>query len=86
MADGRFVRNSWGYRQVLNGGDAWDACDDRGAEVARIASMGSGDFVHDTMRGQVRIHTRVKTADIRSYMAERNAHRMEKAARLMRTR
>lgn len=86
MADGRFVRNSWGYRQVLNGADAFGACDRAGAEVARIASLGTGDYTHDTIRGQVRIHTRVKTADLRSYMTERNAHRMERAARLMRTR
>jgi len=80
------VHNSWAFRQVLNGGEAFRECDRKGAEVARIASMGTGDYTSDTMRGQVRIHTRVKTADLRAYMTERHAHRMERAARLMRTR
>lgn len=78
--------NEYGYREVLNGGEMFRECDRKGGEVARIASMGSGDYVHDTIRGQVRIHTRVKTADVRAYMAEGHAHRLEKAARLMRTR
>lgn len=85
-SSGRFVHNPYGYAQVLNGGSAYNACDAKGAEVARVASLGTGDYVHDTMRGRVRIHTRVKTVGIASYMAERSTHRLEKAARLMRTR
>ena len=81
-----FVPNEYGYREVLNGGPMFWECDRRGAEIARIASLGTGDYVHDTIRGQVRIHTRVKTADVRAYMTERHSHRMERAARLMRTR
>ena len=81
-----FVPNEYGYRKVLNGGEMFRECDRKGREVARIASMGTGDYTSDTIRGQVRIHTRVKTAGLRSYMAERHAHRLERAARLMRTR
>ena len=86
MARKGFVPNEYGYRLVLNGGEMFWACDDKGAEIARVASLGAGDYVHDTIKGQVRIHTRVKTADVRAYMAERQSHRMERAARLMRTR
>ena len=86
MARKGFVPNEYGYREVLNGGPMFWECDRRGAEIARIASLGTGDYVHDTIRGQVRIHTRVKTADVRAYMTERHSHRMERAARLMRTR
>lgn len=86
MARKGFVPNEYGYREVLNGGPMFWECDRKGGEIARIASLGTGDYVHDTIRGQVRIHTRVKTADIRAYMAERHSHRMERAARLMRTR
>lgn len=82
----RFVPNEYGYREVLNGGPLFWECDRKGAEIARIASLGTGDYVHDTIRGQVRIHTRVKTADVRAYMTEGHSHRMERAARLMRTR
>ena len=78
--------NEYGYREVLNGGEMFRECDRKGGEIARIASLGTGDYVHDTIRGQVRIHTRVKTADLRAYMTERHSHRMERAARLMRTR
>lgn len=81
-----FVPNEYGYREVLNGGPLFWECDRKGAEIARIASLGTGDYVHDTIRGQVRIHTRVKTADVRAYMTEGHSHRMERAARLMRTR
>lgn len=86
MARKGFVPNEYGYREVLNGGPMFWECDRKGGEIARIASLGTGDYVHDTIRGQVRIHTRVKTADIRAYMTERHSHRMERAARLMRTR
>lgn len=77
---------STGFRQVLNGGEMFAECDRKGAELARIASLGTGDYVHDTIRGQVRIHTRVKTVDLRAYMTERNSHRLARAARLMTTR
>lgn len=83
---GGFVPYSTGFRQVLNGGEMFAECDRKGAELARIASLGTGDYVHDTIRGQVRIHTRVKTADTRARMAERHSHRLERAARLMTTR
>ncbi len=86
MARKGFVPNEYGYREVLNGGPMFWECDRKGGEIARIASLGTGDYVHDTIRGQVRIHTRVKTADVRAYMTERHSHRMERAARLMRTR
>lgn len=80
---GVFVHSSVGFQQVLNGWEMHRVCDDAGAEVARIASLGTGDYTHDTIYGQRRIHTRVKTADIRAYMTERHSHRLERAARLM---
>lgn len=86
MASGKFVHNSGGYKVVLNGHDAWQACDSAGAEMARVASVGTASYTHDTMRGQVRIHTRVKTVDYVSAAIERNSHRLARAARLMTTR
>lgn len=78
--------NEYGVRDTLNNDELFRECDRKGREVARIASLGTGDYTSDTIRGRVRIHTRVKTADLRAYMAERHAHRLERAARLMRTR
>ena len=86
MARGGFVPNEYGYRAVLNGSEMWRECDRKGGEVARIASLGAGDYTHDTIYGRVRIHTRVKTADLRAFMTERNSHRLERAARLATTR
>ena len=47
-----------GYREVLNGSEMYAHCDSIGAAMA--GRLGSG-YTHDTVRGKVRIHTRVKT-------------------------
>lgn len=82
MANGKFVPNHKGMAQVLNSRDAYDACDSSGARVCGEAnSAGSGSYTYDTIYGKVRVHTRVKTADRKSYFQERNTHALERAAR-----
>lgn len=60
MAKSGFVHNQQGYLSVLNGSDAYGACDRAGATTAAKAGRG---YAYDTRRGQTRIHTRVKAAN-----------------------
>jgi len=75
-----FVPNSAGYAAVLNGDDAFEACDSAGARVCGSANAaGHGEYTYDTIRGQTRIHTRVKTADTSTYYKERHTHALRNA-------
>lgn len=60
MAKKGYHVNRKGYREVLNGPDAFDICDRIGASMA--GRLGAG-YTHDTIRGRNRIHTRVKTTE-----------------------
>ena len=59
MARG-FRINRKGYRETLNGPDAFYICNRIGASMA--GRLGAG-YTYDTMRGQNRVHTRVKTTE-----------------------
>ena len=72
MARSGFVPNLKGYREVLNGDDAFHACHSAGTSVCQSANMaGHGTYECDTIHGKRRIHTRVKTADTKSFFQER---------------
>jgi len=47
-----------GYLAVLNGPEALERCESLGAAIE--SRLGSG-YTHDTRKGRVRVHTRVKT-------------------------
>lgn len=72
MARSGFVPNFSGYREVLNGDDAYHVCHSVGGSVCQTANMaGHGEYACDTIKGKRRIHTRVKTADRESFFKER---------------
>lgn len=67
--------NYKGYREALNDDEAYRHCDSAGESLCQTANAaGHGSYVYDTIRGKVRIHTRVKTADRKSFFKERNTH------------
>lgn len=73
MARNGFVPNFKGYRETLNDDEAYSHCHAIGGSVCQTANMaGHGTYSFDTIRGKVRIHTRVKTADERSKFQERH--------------
>lgn len=73
--------NRKGYAEVLVSDDAWHACDAPGGSMAQTANMaGHGEYTHDTIRGKTRIHTRVKTADRKSYYQERSTRTLARIA------
>lgn len=80
MANGRFVHSWFGYRQTLNDHNAFRMCDKKGAQVCAAANAGGSgsSYSYDTIYGQVRIHTRVKTASVGAFYQEganRKLHR-----------
>ena len=82
MAKTGFVPNHKGMAQVLNSRDAYEACDSSGAKYCGMAnSAGHGSYVYDTSYGRSRVHTRVKTADRKSFFKERNTHTLAHIAR-----
>lgn len=49
--------------------------------MAQTANMaGHGEYAFDTIRGRTRIHTRVKTTDMKSYMQERRTRTLARIA------
>lgn len=82
MAREGFKPNFKGYREALNDDEAYRHCNAIGGSVCQTANMaGHGQYTYDTIRGKVRIHTRVKTADRKSYYQERHTHTLERVAR-----
>lgn len=72
MARSGFVPNFAAYRATLNDSEAYRHCHAIGESICQTANMaGHGEYVYDTIRGQTRIHTRVKTADRESFFKER---------------
>ena len=68
--------------QVLNSGDAYNACNTSGAYYCGMANAaGHGSYTYDTIYGMRRVHTRVKTADRKSFFQERNTHTLAHIAR-----
>lgn len=81
MARDGFVPNYKGYRAALNGGDAYRECDAAGARLCgRANAAGHGSYSYDTIHGKVRVHTRVKTADSKSFFRERKTHTLAHVA------
>lgn len=81
MARSGFVPNYKAYRDVLNGDDAYHACDAPGGSICQTANMaGHGEYVYDTIRGRTRIHTRVKTADRKAFFRERSTRVLARIA------
>ena len=76
MARSGFVKNSKGFREVLNESpEIREYCHRVGGAIEQTAnSSGHGTYTHDTIRGKARFHTRVKTADRKSFFKERNTH------------
>jgi hypothetical protein len=73
LARSGFVPNFKGYLATLNDDEAYRHCDAIGQSVCQTANMaGHGEYAYDTIRGKVRIHTRVKTADEESKWRERH--------------
>lgn len=73
MARSGFVKNSKGFREVLNESpEIREYCHRVGGAIEQTAnSSGHGTYTHDTIRGRARFHTRVKTADSKSFFQER---------------
>ena len=82
MARDGFRPNLKGYRETLNDDEAYRHCDAIGESVCQTANMaGHGEYAYDTIRGKVRIHTRVKTADRKSFFQERHTHTLANVRR-----
>ena len=73
MAKSGFHINHKGVKEVLNGQEAYNRCNRKGAEISSaINAAGHGSYTFDTIHGKTRIHTRVKTADSKAFFQERN--------------
>ena len=87
MASGKFYPNRMGYLETLNGEDAYATCNNVGGSISNAAnSAGHGRYTHDTIHGRSRIHTRVKTADSKSFFQERATRTLTKCASRQRVR
>ena len=85
MADKGFVPNFKGYREALNDNTAYSECDHAGREICSYANMGGhGSYDYDTIHGRTRVHTRVRTADEKSFFQEKNVRRLARLAGGMR--
>lgn len=72
MANGRFKASYTGYRAIMNGPPAIDACEAQGHRLAASAAAQSGiDYDVNSVRGINRIHTRVTTTSESDYYRER---------------
>lgn len=70
---GRFVPKRKGYLEALNGDDAITHCHSIGESICQTANMaGHGEYTVDSIHGKRRIHTRVSTADEKSFWRERH--------------
>lgn len=70
-----FKPNAMGYRAIMNGPPALEACETAAGHVAASASSQSGtDYYIDSQVGLNRIHTRVSTQGIKDYMREQHYH------------
>lgn len=72
MANGRFKASYTGYRAIMNGPPALEACEAQGHRLAASAAAQSGiDYDVNSVRGINRIHTRVTTTSQSDYFRER---------------
>lgn len=72
MANGRFKASYTGYRAIMNGPPALEACEAQGHRLAASAAAQSGiDYDVNSVRGINRIHTRVTTTTVSDYFRER---------------
>lgn len=82
MASDGFRPNFKGYRETLNDSRAFEECDKMGSKVcSRANAAGHGSYEFDTIYGKRRVHTRVKTADRKSFFQERKTHILDRIAR-----
>lgn len=75
MAKRGYYPSKKGYRAVMNGDDVYAYSDSIGASWQ--GRLGDG-YTHDTIKGEKRVHTRVKTVWPGGFYKEAKTHAMRR--------